>query len=80
VGERNFTTWVAPLRSSWVGDGLDLVAPDPVTRERVARHFLGAIEDALADALGQRRPVRLGLAAPLPSLPISATCPPGPHL
>jgi len=79
VGERNFTTWVAPLRSSWVGDGLDLVAPDPVTRERVARHFLGAIEDALADALGQRRPVRLGLAAPLPSLPISATFPSPDH-
>ena len=43
VGERNFTTWVAPLRSSWADDGLDLAAPDPVTRERVARHFLGAI-------------------------------------
>src|SRR5207249_11493904 len=78
-GERNFTTWLAPLRSSWAGDGLDLAAPDPITRERVARHFLGAIEDALADALGQRYPVRLGLAVPLPSLPISATCPSPDH-
>ena len=79
VGERNFTTWVAPLRSSWADDGLDLAAPDPVTRERVARHFLGAIEDALADALGQRCPVRLGLAATPPPLPIRATSPSPDH-
>ncbi|HYY05516.1 MAG TPA: DnaA/Hda family protein [Candidatus Limnocylindria bacterium] len=79
VGERNFVTWVAPLRSRWAADGFDLAAPDPVTRERVARHFLGAIEDALADALGQRYPVRLGLAAPRPSLPIPATSPSPDH-
>src|SRR5882724_12981949 len=76
---REPATGVGPLRPSWVGDGLDLAAPDPVTRERVALHFLGAIEDALADALGERYPVRLGLAVPLPSLPISATCPSPDH-
>src|SRR5207302_1603072 len=58
---------------------LDLAAPDPVTRERVARHFLGAIENALADALGQRCPVRLGLAATPPPLPIRATSPSPDH-
>src|SRR5439155_19408883 len=75
VGDQTFATWVAPLRSSWEAPGLALAAPDPVTRDRVARHFLRAIEDALADALGQRCPVRLGLAAVPPSLPILATSP-----
>jgi len=75
VGERNFTTWVAPLRSTWEASRFALAAPDPVTRDRVARHFLTTIEDALADALGRRYPVRLGLAAARPPLPIRATSP-----
>ncbi len=74
IGERNFVTWIAPLRSRWIEGGLALDAPDPTTRERVARHFLGAIEDALADAAGRACSVRLGLAttpeaAPLPIRP-----------
>jgi len=79
VGERNFSTWVAPLRSSWAGESLALAAPDAVTRDRVARHFLGTIEEALAEALGQRYPVRLDLAAAPPSLPIRASAPSQDH-
>ncbi len=79
VGERNFSTWVAPLRWTWVGDGLALTAPDATTRDRVARHFLGAIEDALAEAVGGRQPVRLGLVATPPVLPIHARAPSPEH-
>jgi chromosomal replication initiator protein len=79
VGERNFTTWVAPLRSSWAGDELALSAPDAITRDRVARHFLSTIEEALSAALGRRYPVRLGLATTLPALPIPAAAPSPDH-
>ena len=79
VGERNFTTWVAPLRSSWAPEGFALAAPDPVTRDRVARHFLATIEEALTDALGERYPVRLGVVAARPSLPIRAMSPSTDH-
>src|SRR5438128_1096207 len=50
IGERNFATWVAPLRSRWTDGALALEAPDRTTLDRVARHFLGLIEGALVEA------------------------------
>jgi chromosomal replication initiator protein len=69
IGERNFAIWIAPLRSRWIDGALALDAPDATTRERVARHFLGAIEEALAQTAGRACPVRLGLAASPPTTP-----------
>jgi chromosomal replication initiator protein len=70
IGEQNFASWIAPLRSTWYDGGLALDAPDRTIREGVARHFLGAIEDALAEAAGRAYPVRLGIAAVRRPLPI----------
>jgi chromosomal replication initiator protein len=78
VGESNFAAWIAPLRSGWADGALALEAPDRLTRDRVARHFLGAIEDALAEAVGRRHPVRVALAAPARPLPIPVR-PPSPE-
>ena len=70
VGEGNFATWIAPLRSGWAEGALALEAPDRLTRDRVARHFLTAIEEALAEAIGRAHPVRLAVAVPRHPLPI----------
>jgi chromosomal replication initiator protein len=77
VGERNFASWIAPLRSRWIDGALALEAPDRATRDRVARHFLGEIEKALAEAVGRGQAVRLALAAPSSALPIPVR-PPSP--
>ena len=79
IGEDNFTAWIAPLRSTWCDGGLALDAPDRTIREGVARHFLGAIEDALAQAAGRAYPVRLGVAAARPPLPIVLRSPSDRH-
>ena len=77
VGEGNFATWIAPLRSGWAEGALALEAPDRLTRDRVARHFLAAIEEALADAVGRPHPIRLALAVAPSPLPIPVR-PPSP--
>jgi chromosomal replication initiator protein len=64
VGEENFTSWIAPLRCSSAGGGLVLEAPDRPTRDWIARHLLGVIEDTLAAALG--RPCAVDLRIPVP--------------
>jgi chromosomal replication initiator protein len=79
IGERNFATWIAPLRSTWADGDLALEAPDRVVRDRVARHFLRAIEDALADAIGRAGAVRLGVAGSPPILPLGFSPPTAAH-
>lgn len=79
IGERNFATWIAPLRSTWADGDLALEAPDRVVRDRVARHFLRAIEDALADAIGQAGAVHLGVAGSAPVLPLAFPPPTAAH-
>jgi chromosomal replication initiator protein len=69
IGEQNFAAWIAPLRSTWANGSLALEAPDATARERVARHFLSAIEAALAEAVGGTYPVRLGLTIATSVLP-----------
>jgi len=87
IGERNFATWIAPLRSTWTGDTLALEAPDRITRDRVARHFLVAIEQALAEAIGGAQAVRLDVApagapaaiASAPAVPLPRCAPSAGH-
>src|SRR5262249_40597213 len=70
VGDRNFAAWIAPLSCTRTSGTVTLLAPDRTTRDWVARHFLTAIEEALAAAVGQSCAVQLGVAAPPPLLPI----------
>ena len=79
IGERNFATWIAPLRSTWADGDLALEAPDRVVRDRVARHFLRAIEDALADAIGRAGAVHLGVAGSPAVLPLAFPPPTAAH-
>jgi len=79
IGERNFATWIAPLRSTWADGDLALEAPDRVVRDRVARHFLHAIEEALADAIGRAGAVHLGVAGSPPVLPLGFPPPTAAH-
>jgi chromosomal replication initiator protein len=79
VGEGNFAAWIAPLRSAWSSGALALEAPDRLTRDRVARHFLAEIEDALAETVGRRQSVRVSLTVPPSPLPIPARPPSADH-
>ncbi|HJQ74138.1 MAG TPA: DnaA/Hda family protein [Gaiellaceae bacterium] len=79
IGEPNYNAWIAPLRPSWVDGALALGAPDEATRERVARHFLRTIEDALAEAAGRACTVRLGIAPAATALPIPLRTPSREH-
>src|SRR5262245_55430760 len=79
VGEQNFTSWIAPLRCSSVGGGVVLEAPDRPTRDWIARHLLGVIEENLAAALGRACPVDLRIPTP-PTAPWQrATSPSADH-
>jgi chromosomal replication initiator protein len=74
VGEKNFETWIAPLRCTWTGDAVALEAPDRIAHDRVRRHFLPVIEEAVAAVAGHACPVHVVL----PNdhlLPIPATSP-----
>ena len=75
VGDRNFAAWIAPLSCTRTSGTVTLLAPDRTTRDWVARHFLTAIEEALAAAAGRSCHVQLGVAAPPPILPIPTRAP-----
>jgi chromosomal replication initiator protein len=79
VGDGNFATWIAPLRCTGATDGLNLVAPDRATRERVGRHFLTVIQDALREVLGATCAIHLGVDGPPPELPIPLASPSADH-
>ena len=75
VGERNFATWIAPLRYAWADGEVALEAPDRLTRDLVGRHFAGVIAEAVAAVAGRPCPIRVDLPAPPPALPIRTTRP-----
>jgi len=79
VGERNFAAWIAPLRPEWTDGGLALRTPDAASRDRIERHFLAAIEDALAEAAGRACSVQVALATPPAPLPIPVRAPSAQH-
>lgn len=66
VGERNFASWIAPLRCTSSVDGLVLEAPDRPTRDWIAQH-LGVVEEVLVATLGRPCHVDLRMPAPPPA-------------
>ena len=74
VGEKNFETWIAPLRCMWIEGAVALEVPDRTAHERVRRHFLPVIEEAVTSAAGYACPVRLVLPSERP-LPIPTASP-----
>jgi len=70
MGERNFATWIEPIRCSKDEKGLCLETPSRFFQEWVTRHFMSAIQRALAEGGSAALPVRVTVAAePQPLTP-----------
>ncbi len=63
VGERNFATWIEPIRCAKDGSGLRLEVASRFFQEWVTRHFLPTIRRTLADVQGVDSSVRVVVAA-----------------
>ena len=61
VGDRNFATWIEPIRCCRDADGLRLEVASPFFQAWVNRHFLTVIQQALAGS-GVALPVRVVVA------------------
>jgi chromosomal replication initiator protein len=62
VGERNFTTWIEPIRCSRDEHGLRLEVSSRFFQEWVTRHFLPCIRQTLCAASGTAADVRIVVA------------------
>jgi len=62
VGERNFATWIDPVRCTADADGLCLEVANQFFQEWVTRHYLGIIRAVLCQ-LGSDVPVRIVVTA-----------------
>src|SRR5256885_298120 len=49
MGERNFATWIEPVRCARDADGWRLEVPSRFFQEWLSRHFLGAIREVLGE-------------------------------
>src|SRR5262245_65778245 len=76
VGQRNFASWIAPLRRTWCDGEIVLEAPDPRHRAEVERRFAGLIGAALAAELGRPCAVRLTVPDVPRSRPLDTPPPP----
>ena len=76
VGERNFATWIEPIRCTKDEQGLRLEVPSRFFQEWVARHFLSRIREALTNDDGTIPAVRVVVASKgetaAPTLPSAA--------
>jgi chromosomal replication initiator protein len=63
VGDRNFATWIEPIRCARNGNGLCLEVGSRFFQEWVARHFLPAIRQALVRADGTVPALRFAVTA-----------------
>jgi len=63
VGDRNFATWIEPIRCVRDEQGLRLEVPSRFFQEWVTRHFLSRIRETLADSAGMIPTVRIVVAA-----------------
>lgn len=59
VGDRNFATWIEPIRCCRDDDGLRLEVASRFFQEWVTRHFLTCIRDALAERASYVSSVRI---------------------
>jgi chromosomal replication initiator protein len=79
VGDRNFATWIEPIRCEKNGNALCLEVSSRFSQEWVTRHFWRAIHQALARADGTVPALRIAVTGKeeRPSAaPISPTAPP----
>ena len=68
--QQQFSTWIRPLQSREDGETLSLFAPNRFVLDWVRNHYLGLIEDLVADVAGQRAPrVRLEIGSSDPVEP-----------
>jgi chromosomal replication initiator protein len=74
VGERNFATWIEPIRCSRDERGLCLEVANRFFQEWVIRHFLTPIRESLGEEHGEASAVRVivspGVAQPRPVSPL----------
>jgi chromosomal replication initiator protein len=63
VGERNFATWIAPIRCRRRDDALQLEVANRFFQEWVTRHFLLCIRETLAEGRSAAVDVRVVVAA-----------------
>ena len=62
--QQQFSTWIRPLQSREDGDTLSLFAPNRFVLDWVRNHYLGMIEELVADVAGRQRPqVRLEIGS-----------------
>jgi len=68
--QQQFSTWIRPLQSREDAETLSLFAPNRFVLDWVRNHYLGLIEDLVADVAGQRAPrVRLEIGSSDPVEP-----------
>jgi chromosomal replication initiator protein len=77
--ESSYSMWFHGVRATSLHDGvLEVIAPSDYVRERLAKHYVGLIEDAAADAVGLPVTVRLGATPPAEPSPQPARDPSSP--
>jgi chromosomal replication initiator protein len=72
VGERNFATWIEPIRCSSDGEGLRLEVPNLFFQEWVTRHYLGTIRAVLCQLALEVPPVRVVVGSRQGDPPVAA--------
>jgi chromosomal replication initiator protein len=73
VGERNFATWIEPIRCSKNGSGLRLEVGSRFFQEWLTRHFLSTIKEALTRPDGTVPAFRIAVSAEETRAPAAAT-------
>jgi len=64
VGERNYKTWLEPIRDAYEGDCLLLEVPNQFILEWVTRNFLAVIREVVAEVAGRPVEVRMLVRQP----------------
>lgn len=75
LGERNFTTWIEPIRCTGDQDGLQLEVANQFFQDWVTRHYLATIRTALCQCTLDVPPVRVVVAmrpaTEVPAVPVT---------
>ena len=75
LGERNYNTWIEPIRCSAANEEVHLEVPSRFFQEWINRHFLSVIQDTLSRLAGKPRDVRLVVQASRPVRAVPAAEP-----